>query len=326
MARRTLLSRLKRLWTASYRGNSTNGFTLLELLIATAIGAGIVAGLMFIVVQLTSTDQREASRSETQREMQMALDFISAELREAVHVYSGDELRTLATSNFLPASVTTNSVPILAFWKLQPFPDATRQLCRNNAEPAGVNCEAGASYALVVYSLSNANNDNIWSTSNARITRYILTQTNNQGNLNQGYVNPIRETNFTQWPRNAAGNNLQDGRPIGSPVTLVDYVDRVAVGINERPGAPNCPNGYNITPSNAAVAAAPGTLSNVRSFYACVSQRIQLGVNQDVVVFLRGSVTDRPGYTIEGFGTGAETLPTLETRVLARGTLGRSPQ
>ncbi len=133
-------------------------------------------------------------------------------------------------------------------------------------------------------------------------------------------------TSFAEWPEDENNNNLQAGRPIESPVTLVDYVDRVAAGGNNRPSAPNCPNGYSITPSTAAINAAPGTLSNVRSFYACVSQRINLGVNQYVIVFLRGSVQDRPGYTIEGFGTGAETLPTLETRVLARGTLGRTPQ
>jgi prepilin-type N-terminal cleavage/methylation domain-containing protein len=51
MAKRKLLSRLQRFWYGSRR-DKAKGFTLLELLVVAAIAGGIVAGLMYLVVEL----------------------------------------------------------------------------------------------------------------------------------------------------------------------------------------------------------------------------------------------------------------------------------
>jgi prepilin-type N-terminal cleavage/methylation domain-containing protein len=311
---------LKRDQHQNIKHQNTSGFTLLELLVATAIGGGIIAGLMFMVVQLTNTDLRESSRSETQREMQMALDYISTELREAVYVYDGNQLQTL--SPFLPNAVRANgSTPVLAFWKQQPFPNWAREFCRSrtSAQTPGIACESGSSYSLVVYSLSTANNNNIWSANNARITRYALTEFgSNQNEYTQGYVNPgLFGNNFANWPRDENGMDLRNqevrsGRPTGelggTVATLVDYV-----ATQQGNGNP-CPTNYTISPSG-----------NPRSFYACVQRRVNSGDNQDVVLFIRGSVNGRPGYTIAGFRETNDALPALETRVFTRGALGRIP-
>ncbi|WP_416676228.1 prepilin-type N-terminal cleavage/methylation domain-containing protein [Egbenema bharatensis] len=347
MAKRAIGSWFKQRWVGSQRHqatrHNTRGFTLLELLVATAIGGGIISGLMFMVVQLTNTDLRESSRSETQREMQLALDYISTELREAVYVYDGEQLATL--SQYLPNAVANNnSVPVLAFWKHQPFPTWMRDRCRaqTSAQTPGIACASGSSYSLVVYSLSSANPGNIWS-NNARITRYALTEFGSTANvLTQGYVNPgLNNNNFATWPFDANGNDLRlrpvgSGRPpgnlVGDPVTLVDYVDSVAPAGNNGRRDPSCPQDYQLTPSNATIQAVPAPLRNVRSFYACVSRRVDSGANQDVVLSIRGNVNGRPGYTIAGFRTvnadntfANDTLPALETRVLTRGSLGRLP-
>ena len=71
------------------RRSSAKGFTLIELLVALLIGGIISSALLYGVVELLQTNQRESSRAETQREMQLALDYISSELREAVFVYDG---------------------------------------------------------------------------------------------------------------------------------------------------------------------------------------------------------------------------------------------
>jgi prepilin-type N-terminal cleavage/methylation domain-containing protein len=326
MAKRAIESWFKQRWLATQRNHrtishTTRGFTLLELLVATAIGGGIIAGLMFMVVQLTNTDLRESSRSETQREMQLALDYISTELREAVYVYDGDQLQNL--SQFLPNAVAgNNSVPVLAFWRQHPFPAWARDWCRTRTsdQTPGVACESGSSYSLVVYSISTLNNNNIWS-DNARITRYALTEFGSNANeLTQGYVNPgLYNNNFATWPfpLDDATNDLRQqtprsGRPpgnlVGTPVTLVDYVNN-----NGRP-TPSCPTGYTPTPAN-----------NVRGFYACVSRRMDTSENQDVILYVQGDVSGRPGYTIEGFRATNDTLPALETRVFTRGALRRLP-
>ena len=381
MAKTRLLTQFKNRLKRSLLSHRTHtsrhnnkGFTLLELLVVMAISSGIIAGLMYIVVELMSTDQRESSRSETQREMQLALDYMSTELREAVFVYTADNLSCAGPTGpgapacspltaYLPASVSTNSVPILAFWKQQPFPSnnvpaaSVRGQCFGNAPPAGISCLTGNSYALVVYSLSNANpsTPKTWSPFNARITRYALTEFNSKGELNQGYVNPgaYNGNPFASWPvfeddKDGVLKNIQTanvksgrlaGRPQGNPVTLVDFVDfpdkttRTIVGKGGAGETTACP-----TPTDYALTPSAQTLKDagfvdrsnnpIRSFYLCISIPATLPVglkianpseNQDIIVHLQGNANGRPGIFKD------ELLSALETRVLSRGVLTRRP-
>lgn len=320
MAKRKLLFRFQRFWFSSRRGDNIKGFTLLELLVTTAIAGGIVSGLLFIVVQLMSVDQRESSQSETQREMQLALNYISTEMRDAVYVYTGTALAAdpgrrngQSLTDFLPTNLVTNSFPVVAFWKQQPFPDAVRLACAGSgAPPAGVACTNGSSYALVVYSLSTNNPDGTWK-GKARITRYALTEFSSTGTATAGYVNPgAYNNNFDAWPygtTEAGLVNLQTVRPSnGSPAALVDFVDTAGpAGV--------CPNATT-TGVNYVISPTAG----IRSFYACVNDRQTLGDSQDVLIYLRGNVAGRPGASLA-----SPFLPTLETRVLSRGVLGRLP-
>jgi prepilin-type N-terminal cleavage/methylation domain-containing protein len=365
MAKHTLWSRLGKFLLKSRR-HRNQGFTLLELLVVTAIAGGIVAGLTFIVVQMMTADQRESSRSETQREMQLALDYIAAELREAVYVYPGDYVQCTQSSQkaaceplsqFLPASVSENSVPVLAFWKHQPFPTAVKNRCKG-AEQKGIACLAGQSYALVVYSLTKNDADNkIWK-GKARITRYVLSQFDSDGGPNPGYVDPSEARNFTTWPygSNDEGKfvNLQAARPSGRPDTLVDFVSfnyQDATVANSAGQAGFCPDlptegsgpnvkEYNISPPDGLL---KGDFAGVRSFYACVAaptetvrsggttiQQPDLTRYRDIIVYLRGSATGRPGILPDRDGLILKTndqdiLPALQTRVLSRSVLGRRP-
>jgi prepilin-type N-terminal cleavage/methylation domain-containing protein len=347
---------IKHRWLASRR-HPHQGFTLLELLVVVTIAGGIVAGLMYVVVQLMTTDQREASRTETQREMQMALDYISADLREAVYIYSGDYLRCTRTDSsqacrgsftqFLPPAVAANSVPVLAFWKQQALPQAVRERCatQSAAALANIPCLAGHSYALVVYSLTQNTNTPTWR-GKARITRYVLSQFDANGNPNPGYVNPGDARNFETWPFGIASSGVFEdlqasvGRPTGTPATLVDFVDFSATIDNPgeavvagQTGA--CPTGdYSISPDPAVLT---GDFANVRSFYACVfapTRNVRQGSTtvslpdpsryRDVVLYLRGNAAGRPGI-LPTVNNDADLLPTLQTRVLSRSVLGRTP-
>lgn len=366
MAKSTFWSRLKKTFLKS-RHHSTQGFTLLELLVVTAIAGGIVAGLTYIVVQMMTADQREASRSETQREMQLALDYISAELREAIYVYPGEYLECTQSpskaacesiTQFLPASVSQNSVPVLAFWKQQPFPRAVKDQCAA-AEQDDIACLAGQSYALVVYSLRKNDVGGIWK-GKARITRYMLSQFDASGNRTTGYVDPGRSRNFTTWPygnnpdNDGRFENLQAARPDGNADTLVDYVglNYLDAGVNTDLGQTGfCPDlpteagavdakEYSITPSDKMLT---GDFAGVRSFYACVAApttSVRIGgaavvvpdasQYRDVIVYLRGSATGRPGILPDRGGLvlrnrDQDILPTLQTRVLSRSVLGRRP-
>ncbi len=349
---KSLLSRLQKTFLKSQHHKtrrSMQGFTLVELLVVTAIAGGIVAGLSFIVIQMMTSDQREASRAETQREMQMALDYMAAELRESVYTYPGTYLENsrsnLNTTNkpfadYLPASVSSNgAVPVLAFWKLQTFPEAVKQKCASStATIDGIACLNGQSYALVVYSLAPKAANSVWK-GQSRITRYVLSQFDASGNLTAGYVDPGENRNFATWPwanPTSGVRNLQAARPTGQAFTLVDFVSFDASLTTEVGQTGFCPAGgatgtttagsYDISPKTAP--------QGVRSFYACVfSQTATTGTSagqadptqyRDVLLFLRGSAVGRPG--VQGAGRNdQDVLPTVQTRVLNRSVLGRSP-
>jgi prepilin-type N-terminal cleavage/methylation domain-containing protein len=186
------------------------GFTLLELLVSLAIGSVIVYLMLFAVVELLKTNQREAARSDTQRDLQSALDYIARDLREAVYIYDGNCLRADKVAScpsqssahtgllsYLPqdlnrpeaaagAGTGANNIPVLAFWRVDPLPDNVKTVCQNRAadfslkeiplELKGIPCVSSRMYTLVVYSLRlNPANDTIWK-GRARITRYTLPQ------------------------------------------------------------------------------------------------------------------------------------------------------
>lgn len=183
----------------------TDGFTLLELLVAMLVAGIVSTGLLFIVVQLIQTNLREAARSDTQRDLQAAIDYIARDVREAVFVYDAtcllnrpsgvDAARCPGLRSYLPTAITesSNNIPVLAFWRLDPLPGAPsgsstgfRELCKEQAAAysqsgnlptviQGVPCLSGQMYTLVVYSLNNDAGRTV-SQGRARIMRYVLPQ------------------------------------------------------------------------------------------------------------------------------------------------------
>jgi prepilin-type N-terminal cleavage/methylation domain-containing protein len=357
-------SKFRQLMQLRRSHRSTNqGFTLTELLVAMMIAGGIISGLMYLVLELMTADQRESARTTTQQEMQMAMDYIGAELREAIYVYEGACLNSAGEGNLnapdtqpafcpglyehLPASITptNNSYPIIAFWKQQQLPSTVRQACTNGNALDGTPCASASSYALVVYSLSIDNPGRTWD-GRARITRYMLSEFSSGGSRNQGYVNPAAfQNNFKSWPfyrdvqtegasAGSTPTNRQGGqRPSatgGNPSVLVDFVDdgagAVADGINT---AAICPNygssalefGDYVPTFDAA--SFSGTIATAPGFYACVSINNDATRNREVILYVRGNAAGRPGVQRNAV---AAFMPTLETRVLSRPVLSKSPQ
>ena len=292
------------------RRSSSEGFTLIELLVVIFIAGGIVSGLTYLAVELLTTDRRESVRTETQRDIQLALDYIGAELKEAIYVYPDVQGPEIAPS--LPDDFT----PVLAFWKQQVLPEPIRESCAADGS-FDAPCLRGHSYTLVVYSLSTEDEEN-WD-GRARIVRSAMTQFDNDGNRNGGYVSPVdvRNVDFANWPyeRTPEYNQVEP---------LSDFIDdgQGALAINQVPSG-LCPV---ITATPPAVApeysVTPGA-AGFRSFYACVSEPAA-GVgpeswNQEVIVYLQGNADGRSGIYEEG-----GFLPTIETRVLSRGIIDKN--
>ncbi|NJR49725.1 MAG: prepilin-type N-terminal cleavage/methylation domain-containing protein [Leptolyngbyaceae cyanobacterium CSU_1_3] len=253
----------------------TKGFTLVELLVALFIGGVIVTLLLFTVVQLLQTNQREAARSDTQREMQMALDYISRDLREAVYVYDANCLATPTNFNpatlntcpgllpYLPADIATNAenLPVLAFWRVDALPQPLLDRCENNANafsstdrnavlpPAiqGVPCISSQMYTLVVYSL-NWRAEEEWR-GKARIRRYQIPQfvynpPGSPPDTTLGWYYPAgQDTDFSRWPlKKTLG---LDGNPVnlqlppsgrGAPVVNLTTPNQVLVDFVDKDG------------------------------------------------------------------------------------------
>lgn len=319
------------------------GFTLIELLIATVIGCIAISGLLSVTVQLLQTDQKESVRSETQSDMQMALDYINKDIREAVYVYDGNCLQGQPNdpNNYCPGivnriqiPVNSNSVPVLAFWKLEPLPNE----CQNTLNQLNDPCQpfrlAGRTYSLVVYFLTKKQSVDIWQ-GQARVTRYELNQFTGTGNnfqLTSGYVSPTASgTSFRTWPdskQTGTWQSLANSMPTVNADTLVDFVD-ASGGSSDDP----CTS-YNSDPNNPDYITSPSSttlgsgFAGIRSFYACVrvastatqQTQQQSGLNQDVIVFIKGNPKGRQGYDSSSF------LPTLKTQVLGRGVVDKQPQ
>lgn len=381
MAHSNLISGLRK-WLLSYRSkrfvNRRNhrfaGFTLIELLVSLVIGAIITASLLSLVVDLTDTNQKDTARSETQRDMQLAMNYITQDLRESVYVYDGDCLRGIGTitdanlyptscpglANFIPASVATGgtggtSTPILAFWRTDLLPEVVAQQCADAARNspnsgatssplktlinAGTPCVSGKSYTLVVYALvDDTSTADIWQ-GKARIVRYQLPQFNSDGSSNVGaggWVDPLPDTNsnFQQWPYRVVSGAVQApasfqagyARPAGNPDVLVDFVDDATTALANV----TCQSPSVITPN----------IDPVPGFFACVRgntmaaqratppQTQELGVNQEILVSLTGNAAGRAGIPVTATGDNAVStrLAPLQTRVLSRGILNKSPE
>ncbi|HAZ46856.1 MAG TPA: hypothetical protein DDW76_22210 [Cyanobacteria bacterium UBA11369] len=241
------------------RKRKIRGFTLIELLISILIAGLIVTALLDLVIDLLQTDRREYARTETQREMQLATDFIVNDVREAVYIYSNEELNDDRPNqpgrlrNYLP-DFGNGVEPVLAFWKTDPFPYREDQQLPNcgprpQADPVPADwarCNSlrvrRRTFTLVVYLLAQNTRDDSargWK-GVSRIMRYELRQYNagtgttaEINTQNQGYAEPLaNNVTFASWPYNSNGQNMQSSRPAydrndpnSRPPVLVDFVD-----------------------------------------------------------------------------------------------------
>lgn len=326
------------------------GFTLIELLIAALISSIIVLALLSLVIELVSTNRREMARTETQRDMGIATEYMSSELREAAYVYPGDCLGgsvgtgptdpTFCPGLFgssLSTSGSTPVVPILAFWKLDPLPNC-----------AGAECDqyrlAGRTYTLVVYFLEKRGTQT-WE-GQAQLSRADIARFRSDGSVRTPYFDPSAEnTSFRTWPFQSQSGSLtklmsqtfsQADRSV-----LVDFVDATPDQTSSNDQS-MCPENYKVTPSSALLSRSG--FANVRSVYACVrddtaNQDItseRTAFNQKVVLFVRGNPIGRYGLDAAACGQSLQStlrkddnpckLAAVKTEVLNRGVANKVPK
>jgi len=290
----------------NFTKNREEGFSLFELLSAMAVSGIVLSSLFTFMVNLLQLEQRDFAEDDLHQRMQTTLENLSKELREAVYIYDGSCLQPGNQPSSCPNLASyiptpANSVPTLAFWKVQPLPQNIQTQCMSANPPLGVNCISLRSYSLIVYYLQkNQPTDTPQWHGLARITRYQLTQFDSKSNTVAGYVNPTAQgTSFQNWPI-GTGQTLPP-QLSGNPDTLVDSVDLTTAQTL------SCPTPYTASP-----------IRGFTSFYACVRRSAQLGVKQDVRLSLTGNTSGKPG-------ANDDFRPTLLTNVTVGGIFDRVP-
>ncbi|MCC3453464.1 MULTISPECIES: hormogonium polysaccharide secretion pseudopilin HpsC [unclassified Microcoleus] len=236
------------------------GMTLIELLIGMVIAFLIITPMLAFVVDMLNTDRREQVKSNTEQDIQAAVDFIAQDLSQAIYIYDNNPTlvstpTTTATgiaalTNFIPPQ-TPNETPILVFWKRQQLKNSLPVNTALTAQPKNCNPEAKPNQAgecndiyvlalVAYYEIRETNPNSIWcqpsgSPCPTRIVRYQIqdgVRDNNSINPNplQRYftdLNPGQDRSPAFNPGfdlTKPTQNVTLNQAWGSPEVLVNYV------------------------------------------------------------------------------------------------------
>ena len=285
------------------------GMTLVELLVGSIMAFLIITPMLAFVVDMLNTDRREQLKSNTEQDLQAAVDFISQDLSQAIYIYDNNPALTststttatgipvLLAGNFIPPKDATQT-PILVFWKRQRIKNSLPvnrnefpKDCNRDAKPDDLKgqCNDTDVLSLVAYYQIKDTNP-IWCQPSGsvvncptRIARYEI----RDGVRNPYAIDPKdpyyksddSETKLSQRKDKAFNQdfdfnkptlNVTMGQDFGDPEVLVNYIDH-----SPGPILTPCTTALgNPTDSKTQTAILEDTLKvtdpATNSFYACV--------------------------------------------------------
>jgi len=258
------LSSLKKIFIAK----PTSGFTLTELLVSIIIGGLIVSSVTAIMSDIVRASKREEVETNTEKDIQRALNFIENDIEKAAYVYTGEQIRekrgaiAAIQDHF---DVATDYQIVLAFWKPERIPYTPQgakipQSCKDGSGNIHPDLDADATieqcqtlqaeqrtYTLVLY-LQDNNPPNL-KDGQSLIRRYELrrySETDTYTNSGEDYltlktsenvsgkeiyVDPIKQAaGFSKWPYDNNDFDLQEATP-----TIDDDTTEVLVGFVDDP-------------------------------------------------------------------------------------------
>ena len=238
----------------------SGGFTLVELLVALAMSSVIITLLLQFMISVITTDSDEEIKINSEQEIQIALDYISRDLQEAIYIYDAAGINAIKSQLRYPND--DKKTPILVFWK--------REILDNNS--AGED-----NSSLVVYYLDNSSST-IWSKA-ARISKWQIKKNNPGFNpFNIAQYNTVEDA-MINWKK--SGTAYTDAADV-----LIDYVDQTT----DSPPAATCP-ANTTTPPITWSKITPSTITpsnGMTGFYVCVDK-----ANTTAKVFIRGNALAR---------------------------------
>ncbi|MEG4170814.1 MULTISPECIES: hormogonium polysaccharide secretion pseudopilin HpsC [unclassified Microcoleus] len=323
------------------------GMTLVELLVGAIMAFLIITPMLGFVVDMLNTDRREQVKSNTEQDLQAAVDFIAQDLSQAIYIYDNKDINVgtaanPAIRNQLPENGNPNRIPILVFWKRQQIPKSVPINPNVAARPntcTAADCNDAYVLSLVAY-YQFKDNDVTWCqplgvTCPTRIARY---------EIRDGVKNPstlayytAAETTTGQTKDPAFNANFDPSKPtqnvteVGQlrnplstatkPEILVNYIDNSTVNV---PPPPNCKTTLGVTdPPAPAPALTPTDLltadGSTNSFYACVDKS-----NNIARVTIRGNSLRRLQANDAEFKTTSSAyFPTATVQVQGFGAVGK---
>jgi Tfp pilus assembly protein PilW len=268
------------------------GMTLVELLVGSIMAFLIITPMLAFVVDMLNTDRREQVKSNTEQDLQAAVDFIAQDLSQAIYIYDGKTLNQIRDQ--LPQNGVPTKVPILVFWKRQlikkSIPVDASTVKPIDCIQSNAPCNDAYLSSLVAY-YQFKDTDNTWcqpSGNNCptRIARYEITD-GVKNPLTQAYYDES-ETIEGQRKDLAFNDNFDFSKPtenvttkdnFPAPEVLVNYIDHSTTNV---PGPPDCkialgvvdPTAAGSTPIKAEdlliTDGGPSNPNPTHSFYACV--------------------------------------------------------
>ncbi|MFZ1028311.1 MAG: hormogonium polysaccharide secretion pseudopilin HpsC [Limnoraphis robusta] len=302
-----------------------SGFTMIELLVGAILTFLIISPLMGFVVSILNDDRVEQVKTTTDQEMKTALDYITEDVSQAIHIYNQEVVTEIA--NQLPT--VANGTPILVFWKRQLIQDALPVVSTNQpvdcVDTNDRDCNDTFVLSLVAYYLIEGNNDPTWctpaSTGNApcpsRIARFQIqdgvdwsggtcepnsTECKDSQKRDEGFEAPELD-DLDNWTKSGEAYT-------NTPEVLVNYIDQSTANV---PAAPNCQTILSSTTAEILT-------TNSNSFLACVDTDQNLAY-----ISLRGNALRRFKTNANDIVYNAEKkayFPTYSTTVKGVSRLG----
>ncbi|MEG5052743.1 MULTISPECIES: hormogonium polysaccharide secretion pseudopilin HpsC [unclassified Microcoleus] len=327
------------------------GMTLVELLVGAIMAFLIITPMLGFVVDMLNTDRREQVKSNTEQDVQAALDFIAQDLSQAIYIYDNAGI-TAINSSPTPLPSPPNATPILVFWKRKQIINAVSVDTNPANRVLPTNCTQNTcndtyTRSLVAYYQVRENNPNsIWCQPSGapcprRIERY---------EISEGIMeNPAGTTAATRYfddneakdgQRHSAAFNLNFDwnrptenvtNPAGfaglNPQVLVNYIDQSA--LVPPPPTDECQKAL-----GNPTAQVPGTTTtspvsettlkisnpdNTNSFYACVD------TSQNIArITIRGNTLRRLQTNDTAYNPNRSAFfPTASVQVQGLGSRGR---
>ncbi|TAG87853.1 MAG: hypothetical protein EAZ09_01325 [Oscillatoriales cyanobacterium] len=275
------------------------GMTLVELLVGSIMAFLIITPMLGFVVDMLNTDRREQVKSNTEQDLQTAVDFISQDLSQAIYIYDQEGIKDIqkTTTKLPPSPANTTGTPILVFWKRQQMKNSLpiNKVINENVKPrqcdnAGINCNDTYVLSLVAYYQIKENDQkSIWcqpsgDTCPTRIARYEIREPIRNPyteNAEKPYYDPADLSDSQQgtgiFNPEFSFSNPTEKLPTGgstNPEVLVNYIDHnpgPTLPLTEcRTALGNPTDPKTTTPISEDTLKVTDKTTNTNSFYACV--------------------------------------------------------